>query len=62
MYEDEKYFDKGDYRELFRFCLIDNTTLIGKTVDITLLVLNLLFVGVFILDTYPIDSGLKFLL
>ena len=40
-------------RERVRFYLLDHQTLGGKIVDVVLLILNLVFVGVFVVQTYP---------
>ena len=42
-----------DAREVVRFYLLDHTTLVGKAVDVALLSLNFLFLGVFVVETYP---------
>lgn len=39
-------------RERVRFYLIDHRTPVGKAVDIALLVLNLAFIGIFVVETY----------
>ena len=45
---------RGDTpREVVRFYLLDHTTSIGKAIDIALLSLNLLFILVFVVETYP---------
>jgi voltage-gated potassium channel len=43
-------------RELVRFYLLDHRTPLGKVIDVGLLVLNLVFVGVFVAETYPIGA------
>ncbi|WP_435319233.1 ion transporter [Haloarchaeobius sp. TZWSO28] len=43
-------------RELVEFYLLDHRTLLGKAIDISLLVLNLVFVGIFVLETYDIST------
>jgi voltage-gated potassium channel len=43
----------GGPRELVRFYLLDHRTWLGKGIDVALLVLNLVFVGVFVAQTYP---------
>jgi voltage-gated potassium channel len=40
-------------REVVRFYLLDHKTAVGKAIDIALLSLNLLFVAVFVVETYP---------
>ncbi|WP_311171685.1 ion transporter [Halobellus ordinarius] len=49
-------------RELVQFYLLDHRTTLGKVIDIVLLGLNLLFVGVFVVETYPIAADLRGLL
>lgn len=49
-------------RELVQFYLLDHQTPLGKSVDIALLLLNLLFVAVFIFETYPAASAYQDLL
>jgi len=41
-------------RETIRFYLLDHRTPGGKAIDIALLVLNLLFVALFVIETYPL--------
>jgi voltage-gated potassium channel len=41
-------------RGLVRFYLVDHRTPLGKVIDIALLGLNLVFVGVFVAETYPL--------
>ncbi|PCR89869.1 ion transporter [Natrinema ejinorense] len=48
-----------DRRDLVRFYLLDHRTPLGKTIDITLLALNLVFVAVFVAETYPLPAGLQ---
>lgn len=48
-----------DRRELVRFYLLDHRTPLGKGVDIGLLLLNLLFIGVFVAQTYPIGATVR---
>jgi len=48
--------DERSIRDLIRFYLLDHQTPIGKAIDIALLGLNLLFVGVFVVETYPIAA------
>lgn len=45
-----------DFREQVRFYLLDHRTTLGKVIDISLLVLNLVFVGVFVVQTYSLPS------
>ncbi|ADQ66283.1 ion channel [Halogeometricum borinquense DSM 11551] len=46
-----------DFREQVRFYLLDHRTAVGKAIDVTLLALNLVFVGVFVAQTYPVSSA-----
>lgn len=46
-------------RELVEFYLLDHRTYLGKAIDIALLALNLVFVGIFVLDTYPIARSFE---
>ena len=46
-------------RQKIQFYLIDCKTLPSKLIDIILLLLNLLFIGIFILETYPISQSTK---
>ncbi|WP_411964349.1 ion transporter [Haloferax sp. YSMS24] len=46
-------------RDVVRFYLLDHRTIVGKAIDIALLVLNLVFVAVFVLETYPFSAGLQ---
>lgn len=46
-------------REAVRFYLLDHRTPLGQAIDVTLLALNLLFVGVFVAETYPLGSETK---
>lgn len=48
-----------DLREAVRFYLLDHRTPFGKTIDITLLALNLAFVAVFVAETYPLSDALR---
>jgi voltage-gated potassium channel len=50
------------FREQVRFYLLDHRTPLGKFIDISLLVLNLVFVGVFVAQTYPLSSATESLL
>jgi voltage-gated potassium channel len=42
-------------REQVRFYLIDHETWLGKGIDVSLLLLNLVFVGVFVAETYDLS-------
>lgn len=44
-------------RDAVRFYLIDHRTPIGKTVDVGLLALNVLFLGVYVVETYPLSAA-----
>lgn len=44
----------GDVRDAVRFYLLDHRTALGKTIDVGLLVLNLAFVALFVVETYPV--------
>jgi voltage-gated potassium channel len=47
----------GTYREAVRFYLIDHRTTVGKAIDVALLLLNLLFIGLIVVETYPLGAG-----
>jgi len=49
-------------REVVRFYLLDHRTLLGKVIDVALLGLNLVFVGLFVAETYPLDTSTEALL
>ena len=49
-------------RDVVRFYLLDHRTPPGKAVDIALLALNLVFVGVFVAETYPLPARVEVLL
>lgn len=44
----------GAFRERVEFYLLDHRTRLGKSIDVSLLGLNLVFVAVFVLQTYPV--------
>lgn len=46
-------------REVVRFYLLDHRTPLGKAIDIALLALNLVFVAIFVAETYPVSPGLR---
>ena len=48
-----------DVRERVRFYLLDHRTPLGKAIDIALLALNLVFIGVFVAQTYPLDQATR---
>ncbi|MCU4716538.1 ion transporter [Halapricum hydrolyticum] len=54
--------DERNLREVVQFYLLDHETGLGKAIDIVLLGLNLVFVGIFIVETYPIADDLRALL
>jgi len=47
---------EGGFRRQVRFYLLDHETPLGKVIDIGLLVLNLLFVAVYVAQTYPLSA------
>jgi voltage-gated potassium channel len=49
-------------RATVRFYLLDHRTTTGKAIDIALLALNLLFVAVFVAETYPVGDRVERLL
>jgi voltage-gated potassium channel len=51
-----------DTRELVRFYLLDHRTPLGKGIDVALMGLNLVFVAVFVAETYPVSPGMAELL
>jgi voltage-gated potassium channel len=54
--------DERTPRELVQFYLLDHRTTLGKAIDVSLLALNLAFVGVFVAETYPVAAGVRTLL
>lgn len=48
-----------DFRGRVRFYLLDHRTPVGKTIDIGLLGLNLLFVAIYVAQTYPFSEGTR---
>lgn len=44
---------------MVRFYLLDHRTPIGKAIDVGLLALNLLFVAVFVAETYPVTERVR---
>lgn len=54
--------DERSVRELVQFYLLDHETILGKAIDIALLGLNLVFVGIFIVETYPVADEFQDLL
>ena len=51
--------DGGGVRDAVRFYLLDHRTPMGKTIDVALLALNLVFVGVFVAETYPLPARVE---
>ena len=45
------------FREQVRFYLLDHRTPVGKAIDIALLGLNLVFVAIFVAETYRLPAG-----
>ena len=54
--------EQDSVRTLVRFYLLDHRTVTGKTIDVALLALNLVFVGVFVAETYPVSEATRGLL
>ncbi|MFD1589133.1 ion transporter [Halorientalis brevis] len=48
--------DDRSLRELIRFYLIDHRTPIGKLVDVGVLVLDLVFIAIVVVETYPLTE------
>jgi voltage-gated potassium channel len=46
-------------RDAVRFYLIDHRTTVGKAIDVGLLVLNLVFIVIFVAETYPLADGTR---
>jgi len=51
-----------EFRETVRFYLLDHRTWLGKGIDVALLLLNLAFVAIFVVETYPLSAGTAALL
>jgi voltage-gated potassium channel len=51
-----------NFRQTVQFYMVDFQTPLGKAIDILLITLNLLYVALFIINTYPISIGIRFLL
>lgn len=49
----------SDFRGQVEFYLLDHETPLGKAIDVALLVLNLVFVGIFVAQTYQLPGGLE---
>jgi len=54
--------ETGDFRRQVRFYLLDHETALGKVIDIALLLLNLVFVAVYVAQTYPLSAATRTLL
>lgn len=52
----------GGFRRQVRFYLLDHETYLGKAIDVGLLVLNLVFVAVYVAQTYQLSPGTTTLL
>ncbi|MDS0299760.1 ion transporter [Halogeometricum sp. S1BR25-6] len=50
------------FRERVRFYLLDHRTPAGRTIDVALLALNVVFVGVFVAQTYSLSATARSLL
>ena len=59
---DESVSGEQGLREPVRFYLLDHRTYLGKAIDIALLLLNLLFVCLFVVETYPVADRFQDLL
>lgn len=49
-------------REAIQFYMIDFQTPLGRAIDIFIIILNLLAVAIFVIDTYPISGSLRLFL
>jgi voltage-gated potassium channel len=49
----------GGPRAAVRFYLLDHETPLGKAIDVALLLLNLVFVGIVVAETYPLSTRLQ---
>ena len=47
------------FREKIRFYLIDSETLLGKSIDIFIVFLNILICLIFVIETYPISEATR---
>jgi len=54
--------DDRNGRELVRFYLVDHRPVVGKLVDVALLLLNLTFLAVVVVETYPVSTRVRSLL
>src|SRR6056297_4293186 len=61
MLADSPSTDDG-FRQQVRFYLLDHETWLGKVIDIGLLGLNLVFVAVYVAQTYPVSPRIETLL
>jgi len=61
MLADSPSTDDG-FRRQVRFYLLDHESYLGKAIDVALLVLNLVFVGVYVAQTYPVAPETRSLL
>ncbi|MDS0283032.1 ion transporter [Haloarcula onubensis] len=52
----------ASFRRRVRFYLLDHETYLGKAIDIALLALNLVFVAVYVAQTYPLSRASETLL
>ena len=52
----------GDFRQQVRFYLVDHETYLGKAIDVSLLVLTLVFVAVYVAQTYTVSAATTTLL
>ena len=50
------------FRENLQFYLIDCKTLLGKLVDVFIILLNLVICAIFVIDTYPVSEATRQLL
>ena len=51
--------EPGDVRDAVRFYLLDHRTPVGKSLDVGLLALNLVFVAIFVAETYRLPAALS---
>jgi voltage-gated potassium channel len=49
----------GNFRETVEFYLIDCRTLLGRSIDITIILLNLLVCAIFVIETYDISEAAR---
>ena len=52
----------GGFRQQVRFYLLDHESALGKVIDVALLALNLLFVAVYVAQTYAVSAEARTLL